>query len=87
MSLLMPNGKGKHYALNLMDTPGHVNFTDEMAASMRICDGVLLVVDAVDGSAPPTPKTPPPALLSVFAALAGASVDLRGFRVSLNPKP
>jgi hypothetical protein len=70
MSLLMPNGKGKHYALNLMDTPGHVNFTDEMAASMRICDGVLLVVDAVDGSALPFPTTLPPPLLSTFLRLS-----------------
>lgn len=32
-----------------MDTPGHINFNDEVTAAMRMADGVLLVVDAVEG--------------------------------------
>lgn len=32
-----------------MDTPGHPNFLGELVAGLRVCDGVLLVVDAVEG--------------------------------------
>ena len=49
MSLVMPGGTGKSYLLNLMDAPGHVAFADEATAAMRFADGVLLVVDAVEG--------------------------------------
>ena len=49
MSLVMPNGAGKHLLFNMMDTPGHVNFSDEVTASYRLADSVLLVVDAVEG--------------------------------------
>eukprot|EP00802_Teleaulax_amphioxeia_P003246 Tamp_03249.p1 GENE.Tamp_03249~~Tamp_03249.p1 ORF type:complete len:989 (-),score=348.22 Tamp_03249:779-3745(-) len=49
MSLLLPSSTGKSYALNMMDTPGHVNFIDEVCAGARIADGMLLVVDAVEG--------------------------------------
>lgn len=49
MSLALPSGTGKHLLFNLMDTPGHVNFSDEVTASYRLADSVLLVVDAVEG--------------------------------------
>jgi len=39
----------KSYLMNVMDTPGHPNFTDEVCVSMRLTDGVLLVLDAVEG--------------------------------------
>jgi U5 small nuclear ribonucleoprotein component len=35
--------------VHLIDTPGHVNFVDEVASSMRLADGILLVVDVVEG--------------------------------------
>ena len=49
MSLVMPTSAGKHLLFNLMDTPGHVNFSDEVTASYRLADAVLLVVDAAEG--------------------------------------
>lgn len=49
MSLVLQGTKGKSHLLNLLDTPGHVNFVDEVAASIRLADGVVLVVDVVEG--------------------------------------
>ncbi|KAL9248710.1 110 kDa U5 small nuclear ribonucleoprotein component CLO-like protein [Drosera capensis] len=49
MSLVLEDGNGKSYLVNLMDTPGHVNFSDEMSAALRIADGAVLVVDAAEG--------------------------------------
>ena len=49
LSVVMQDLKGKSFYLNLMDTPGHVNFSDEVTASMRLCDGVILFVDASEG--------------------------------------
>jgi U5 small nuclear ribonucleoprotein component len=49
MSLVLQNMDGKSFLCNMMDAPGHVNFTDEMIASLRLSDGILLVVDAAEG--------------------------------------
>ncbi len=49
MSLILQGTRGKSHLLNILDTPGHVNFVDEVAASLRLVDGVVLVVDVVEG--------------------------------------
>jgi U5 small nuclear ribonucleoprotein component len=49
VSLILQTTTGKSHLIHLIDTPGHVNFVDEVASSMRLVDGIILVVDVVEG--------------------------------------
>ncbi|KAF0699588.1 Aste57867_9839 [Aphanomyces stellatus] len=49
VSLVLPSSKGKSFVMNIMDCPGHVNFSDETTAAMQVSDGVILVVDVLEG--------------------------------------
>ncbi|KAL2892653.1 hypothetical protein RDABS01_008562 [Bienertia sinuspersici] len=49
MSLVLEDSNSKSFLINIMDAPGHVNFSDEMSAALRLADGAVLVVDAAEG--------------------------------------
>lgn len=45
----MADSRDKSYVFNLMDTPGHPGFSDEVTAGLRLSDGIVLVVDCLEG--------------------------------------
>ncbi|KAJ3873351.1 hypothetical protein F5051DRAFT_444316 [Lentinula edodes] len=49
MSLILSTTAGKSHLIHLVDTPGHVNFMDEVPLAIRLVDGILLVVDVIEG--------------------------------------
>ena len=49
MTLILQDSREKNYLFNVVDSPGHPNFSDEVSAALRVADGMLLVVDCIEG--------------------------------------
>lgn len=52
VTLLLADSRHRSHVVTLLDTPGHVNFADERESAMRTVDGIVFVVDVVDGLQP-----------------------------------
>ena len=66
----------KEYLINLIDSPGHVDFSSEVSTAVRLCDGALILVDVVEGVCP---QASPYLLLSGFYIMLSIVVTCCAF--------
>eukprot|EP00388_Colpodella_angusta_P006242 GDKJ01018641.1.p1 GENE.GDKJ01018641.1~~GDKJ01018641.1.p1 ORF type:complete len:1137 (+),score=285.90 GDKJ01018641.1:1-3411(+) len=49
ISLFHKTSENEEYLINLMDSPGHIDFSTEVTTAVRLCDGAIVVIDAIEG--------------------------------------
>ena len=49
ITMVLQDSRDKSWLFNIIDTPGHPNFSDEVTTGVRLADGMLLVIDCIEG--------------------------------------